>query len=264
MARVAFALLALVGMIAAAHAATPAPFTYDKSGIDWPGSCGTGESQSPVNIVMDAVVNGAKKELFSLEYGNTQKVAVINKGSTIQVAPMPEETHLLHLSSGDYKLLQMHVHAMSEHTVNGLFAPMEAHFVHVHVDDPMKLAVVGVMLRVQRHDQSSAWVDQWLPAAPAASGANVTVDVSPTFWSDLIDASAGFWTYPGSLTTPGCDEIVTWHVLRQAQPLSIEQSIQFMNMIAVTNDGQRTDNRFPQPLNGRTVYFYYPETAVAK
>ncbi|CAI7915108.1 unnamed protein product [Closterium sp. NIES-53] len=176
-----------------------------------------------------------------------------------EVVPAATESHLLHLSSGTYSLLQMHVHAMSEHTVNGLFAPMEAHFVHVHVDDPKKLAVVGVMLRLHRDDANSTWITQWLDRAPAANGANVTVPVSADFWTAMLAPSMGFWTYPGSLTTPECDEIVQWHVLRKSQSLSVAQTIQFMNMMAVTNNGERTDNRVPQPINGRIVYFYYPE-----
>eukprot|EP00475_Leptophrys_vorax_P007886 TRINITY_DN15012_c0_g3_i2.p1 TRINITY_DN15012_c0_g3~~TRINITY_DN15012_c0_g3_i2.p1 ORF type:complete len:233 (-),score=12.24 TRINITY_DN15012_c0_g3_i2:199-822(-) len=201
---------------------------------------------------------GAGKELFHLNYSSAASVAVINKGSTIQVVPSGTESHMLHLSSGDYQLLQMHVHAFSEHSINGLFAPMEAHFVHVNVNDPKKLAVVGVMLRLDRNDANSTWIDQWLPAAPAASGSNVTVPVAADFWTDIVEPSSGFWTYPGSLTTPECDEIVTWHVLRKSKPLSVAQTIHFMNMMAVTNNGERTDNRSPQPINGRTVYFYMP------
>ncbi|CAI5510598.1 unnamed protein product [Closterium sp. Naga37s-1] len=223
------------------------------------GACASGERQSPINIVMDEAVLGASKELFHLNYSNAASVAVLNKGSTIQVVPAATESHLLHLSSGTYSLLQMHVHAMSEHTVNGLFAPMEAHFVHVHVDDPKKLAVVGVMLRLHRDDANSTWITQWLDRAPAANGANVTVPVSADFWTAMLAPSMGFWTYPGSLTTPECDEIVQWHVLRKSQSLSVAQTIQFMNMMAVTNNGERTDNRVPQPINGRIVYFYYPE-----
>ncbi|GJP43919.1 hypothetical protein CLOM_g16153 [Closterium sp. NIES-68] len=249
----------VLGAFIAANAAT-VPFSYDKSGTDWLGACASGERQSPINIVMDEAVLGATKELFHVNYSAAATVAVLNKGSTIQVVPSATESHVLHLASGDYKLLQMHVHAMSEHTVNGLFAPMEAHFVHVHVDDPKKLAVVGVMLRLHRDDANSTWINQWLPSAPAASGANVTVPVSADFWSSLLQPSRGFWTYPGSLTTPECDEIVQWHVLRKSQPLSVAQTIHFMNMMAVTNNGERTDNRFPQPINGRTVYFYYPES----
>ncbi|CAI5516059.1 unnamed protein product [Closterium sp. Naga37s-1] len=257
---IAVALVLLAAFAAVANAATGA-FTYEKSGTDWPGACATGERQSPVNIVMDKTVQSKKPELFSLEYGSTSKQAsVVNKGSTIQVIPAPEETHLLHLASGDYKLLQMHVHTYSEHAINGLFAPMEAHFVHVNTLDPKKLAVVGVMLRVHRHDDDSAWVNQWLPQAPVENNANATISITPNFWSEIIDASSGFWAYPGSLTTPECDEIVSWHVLRKAQPLSVAQTIQFMNIMAVSNQ-DRTDNRMPQPLNGRTIYFHYPAAA---
>ncbi|CAI5519703.1 unnamed protein product [Closterium sp. Naga37s-1] len=149
----------------------------------------------------------------------------------------------------------MHVHSFSEHAVNGLFSPMEAHFVHVHESDPNVLAVVGVMIRLQRHDEASAWVDTWLPKTPADVNGTVTIDIPDNFWADMIDMSMGFCRYPGSLTTPDCNEIVEWHVVRKAKFLSVAQTITFMNMLAKLNT-ERTDNRLPEPVNNRTVTYY--------
>ncbi|CAI6005136.1 unnamed protein product [Closterium sp. NIES-65] len=200
--------------------------SYSQSGLDWGGDCQSGEKQSPINIVMDEAKEVSEPEKFVLEYDSAATTAsVINHGYTV------------------------HVHSFSEHAVNGLFAAMEAHFVHQHENDNTSLAVVGVMIRLQRHDKN------WQNKVPAGVDTNTTIDVPQNFWTEMIDTSMGFWRYSGSLTTPACSEIVEWHVLRKAKFLSVAQAITFMNLIAKQNT-ERTDNRLPEPLNGRTVTYF--------
>ncbi|GJP73081.1 hypothetical protein CLOP_g3832 [Closterium sp. NIES-67] len=248
--------LALLVVIGAANGEV----SYSQSGLDWDGDCQTGEKQSPINIVMDEAVEVSEPEKFVLDYDTSATTAtVLNHGYTAQVIPNPEKTYKLHINSGTFFLKQVHVHSFSEHAINGLFAAMEAHFVHQHETDNSSLAVVGVMIRLQRHDEKSDWIDVWQGKIPAEVEANATIDVPEKFWTEMIDTSMGFWRYPGSLTTPACSEIVEWHVLRKAKFLAVGQAITFMNLIAKQNT-ERTDNRLPEPLNGRTVT-YYPHTS---
>ncbi len=53
----------------------------------------------------------------------------------------------------DQKLLQLHYHAPSEHTVNGNSFPMEMHFVHKHEDGG--LTVIGVLIEEGGADNSA-------------------------------------------------------------------------------------------------------------
>ncbi|CAI5494623.1 unnamed protein product [Closterium sp. Naga37s-1] len=248
--------LAAAALLAALPAASAAGVNYSKSGLDWEGVCESGERQSPINIVMDEATTVDEPEKFALEYDSAPTTAtVVNKGYTVQVVPNASSTYKLHITSGTYILKQVHVHAFSEHAINGLFAPMEAHLVHAHVDDPSRLAVVGVMIRLQREDHASPWVNTWLGQTPSEVNGTATIDVPKNFWRELVDMSMGFWRYPGSLTTPGCDEIVEWHVLRKAQFLSVAQTATFMNLMASMNK-ERTNNRMPEPLNGREVTYF--------
>ncbi|CAI5519704.1 unnamed protein product [Closterium sp. Naga37s-1] len=263
------------------------------------GDCQTGEKQSPINIVMDEAKEESAPEKFVLDYDSAATTAtVVNHGYTVRARALvfgarsqrkltahsfPQSPSLPISSS----LAQVHVHSFSEHAVNGLFAAMEAHFVHQHENDNTSLAVVGVMIRLQRHDEKSDWIDSKVPAGvdtnttidskvpaavdtnttidagkanwqskvPAGVDTNTTIDVPQNFWTEMIDPSMGFWRYSGSLTTPACSEIVEWHVLRKAKFLSVAQAITFMNLIAKENT-ERTDNRLPEPLNGRMVTYF--------
>ncbi|CAI5519701.1 unnamed protein product [Closterium sp. Naga37s-1] len=100
-----------------------------------------------------------KLHIGSDTYNLLQPHHSLPRSLSTEVAPNPETSYKLHIGSGTYNLLQMHVHSFFEHAVNGLFSPIEAHFVHVHESDPNVLAVVSVMIRLQRHDEAFAWVD---------------------------------------------------------------------------------------------------------
>ena len=52
----------------------------------------------------------------------------------------------LRVGQDTYQLLQFHLHAPSEHTVNGAFAAAELHLVHRNA--LLDLAVVGVLVQV--------------------------------------------------------------------------------------------------------------------
>ena len=63
-------------------------------------------------------------------------------------------------------------------------------------------------------------------------------------------------TYSGSLTTPGCMEIVNWINFIKPIKISAAQLAKF-RMLKDGNHDDVVDNfRPPQPLNGRTVNFY--------
>ena len=63
-------------------------------------------------------------------------------------------------------------------------------------------------------------------------------------------------TYSGSLTTPGCMEIVNWINFLKPIKISSEQLAKF-RMLKDAKDNDVVDNfRPPQPLNNRTVTFY--------
>ena len=79
---------------------------------------------------------------YHLNYGTTT-VDIINNGHTVQFNITGDNS--ISVEGKDYKLLQFHYHALSEHTVNGDHYPLEVHFVHKHSDSD--LLVMGILFK---------------------------------------------------------------------------------------------------------------------
>ncbi|PKP47007.1 MAG: hypothetical protein CVT92_17240 [Bacteroidetes bacterium HGW-Bacteroidetes-1] len=99
-------------------------------------ACG-GQSQSPVNISA-AITDTTLSELV-FSYSSTP-AEIENNGHTIEF--VCEEGSKLIISTKEYELLQFHYHAQSEHQMDGMYYPLEVHFVHKASESDY--AVVGV------------------------------------------------------------------------------------------------------------------------
>merc|ERR1711937_283262 len=70
---------------------------------------------------------------------------------------------------------------------------------------------------------------------------------------DLFSQDTSYFAYRGSLTTPPCSEGVYWHLMKNPVEASVDQVLNFQNVLSETSDGIRTNNRSPMPLNGREI-----------
>ena len=213
--------------------------------------CLTGTSQSPVDIA-DAVP--ADLPPLEFDYAATPLV-VENTGHVIEV-PMPEDSvQTLTIGDEDYRLVQYHFHAPSEHTVDGASHDLEAHLVHQNAEG--QLAVVGVFL--DEGDASVELLDSVIGNAPETAGEEVELEEA---WSPLallpVEGSSveivRYSTYPGSLTTPGCTEGVRWIVLDDTVGVSSAATDRLHELIAAFPGYDGDDNNRPtQPLNDREI-----------
>lgn len=174
--------------------------------------CGTGQSQSPINIPSSAPSNSAD---LAMAY-EPSAINIFNNGHTIQVNYDAGST--LTVDGSEYQLLQFHFHALSEHTHDGGHSPMEIHF--VHQNDQGRLAVIGAFLEEGAENAAYAPIFNNLPASEgepmAVAGAQVDAD-------DLLPGTKTYWRYSGSLTTPPCTEGVTWLVMNNPVQVSSGQ-----------------------------------------
>mmetsp|Transcript_17980 Transcript_17980/g.30598 ORF Transcript_17980/g.30598 Transcript_17980/m.30598 type:complete len:377 (-) Transcript_17980:232-1362(-) len=177
-------------------------------------------------------------------------------------------------------LIDLHWHVPSEHAVDGRLYAAEAHFVHIvdrpndpdctymaGTDGPFCLGVIGVLYELH-HDASEELNNEHMNEMLSALGglpgngdnntaaANVEVD----FDALLPPADQReFWSYRGSLTTPECNENVTWFLLQT--PQRMDWTHYSMLREAIIHEELGTLNaRPPLPLNSRTVFASNYET----
>lgn len=216
--------------------------------------CLSGTEQSPVDIA----TTGKAELLPGLEFSYAPTPLVVeNTGHAIEV-PMPEESeNMLLIGDGAYRLTQYHFHAPSEHTLDGKPFDAEAHLVHENEDG--RLAVVGVYL--DRQLPPSELVDAAITSAPDEAGERVEVEEEQSIADELLspEGSSGvadrYFTYTGSLTTPGCGQNVRWIVLEDARGISPASVERLHELVAdfPGYDGYENNNRPTQPLNHREI-----------
>jgi len=191
----------------------------------------------------------------------------------------------------------------SEHTINGQSFPLELHVVHINTkylnrtEEALKasdgLLVLGFLFYIPSSDSysrnfkplkvfdeaitdivghSSGDGDGLFGGITAAAAAasekkdqfKVKVPIKVNLGQFLSAVNKkNFYQYQGSLTTPGCNEVVTWIVFDKAIAAGDHQIASFRRLKA-TDGRPLVDNfRPPQPLNGRKVYHHLATAADA-
>lgn len=197
--------------------------------------CNGGERQSPVGI---ALTEKAKLDNIIFNYYETP-LKIINNGHTIQVNYGRGSS--IFIGNKTYELIQFHFHNPSEHKINGQSYPMELHFVHKGEDG--KLAVVGVLME---EGKSNDFIKTLWSNLPQKEGTEHAVTDLKINANRLLPKNAAYYTYPGSLTTPPCSEIVNWFVLKTPIQVSKAQIDKFASIF-------KKSARPIQPLHGRVV-----------
>jgi carbonic anhydrase len=183
--------------------------------------CTEGREQSPIDLSGAEPVAGRmlarriSEELLSFEQ-RTRVLDLVDNGHTIQITT--ESGMALDLEGEHYELVQYHLHAPSEHTVDGKHAPLEVHFVHKSAGG--RLAVLGLLVEEGAHDPNWAPVIDALPSGP---GDDRHLENLPRVEGQLHPLSERYYRYRGSLTTPPCSEGVEWIVMAEPHRVSADQ-----------------------------------------
>jgi len=220
----------------------------------WPGTCKTGEYQSPINIDTSNTDKRRLLEKSLIVHGYQKNLAaeLRNNGHTISINLRDPSTLKniwvqdggLSLSKNEFYSAHFHWGLRndrgSEHTINGKAFPMEAHLVHWNKDigknfaDAQKkmtgvsLEVLGVHFKIGKKNKKLDHIFQTIKGMQH----NQTRSLVRTLKLKhlLPDNKHAFYRYKGSLTTPsktgknevgGCHEIVKWTVFKE--PIEISQ-----------------------------------------
>jgi len=205
-------------------------------------ACCKGQEQSPIDVLTSAVVTGPVPKLELVEPPASFTVA--NNGHTLQATQEKGGGSGIVLGGTKYTLQQFHVHAPSEHAIDGVRFPLELHFVHKSADG--KLAVVGVL--VQPGDSNAELQKVWkvAPAHAGEGGVAKDVDLAKVFPFEKTN-----FRYPGSLTTPPCSEHVQWILMQTPITISKDEIFRIEGMFAAP-EFPHGNARPLQPLGSRS------------
>lgn len=199
--------------------------------------CKDGQHQSPINI---HTLAATKSDLSKLEFHyNLTPPTIIDNGHTIEITSPPGNT--LTIDGKSYELKQFHFHHPSEEHIDGHRFDMVAHL--VHEDAAENIVVVAVLLKA---GGANSLIDTIWKNTPATKQKPLTPPGVFIDLNKLLPNSLGYYTFPGSLTTPPCTEIVTWYVLKTPEEISTAQVETFAKIYP-------RDARPIQPLHHRTV-----------
>jgi len=204
-----------------------------------------GVRQSPINIIEEEVEKDSNLHPVSCSYGDGEYNRLENTGASWQLHLWPEETSLtggpLH---GEYEGFQIHAHwgsepgRGSEHTIRGRAFDAEIHIVHYNkkyanageaLNQEDGLAVLGILVKEGKHHPHFQILASQLHKI-MVSGDETILDETfdPTL---LLPQDRGYFTYPGSLTTPPLYESVTWILFNNNIELSAEQLKEMRNLM---------------------------------
>lgn len=218
--------------------------------------CSSGRAQSPINITKRIVktpptlslsyepapLRLVDDGLTTLTLGAEQ--TVIADGHGIQLN-FPAETtkEAIMLDDHLFRLVQLHVHSPSEHQLHGQTYPMEIHL--VHQGNNGTVVVIGVFVQTGAANPA---LKKIIDNMPADQGVEHLIEGEQVNPRSLLPPTGGYYSYPGSLTTPPCTEGVQWVVIMN--PLTASSS-----QIAKLRQSVDGDNARPvQPQYKRTIF----------
>lgn len=207
-------------------------------------ACASGREQSPIDLTNASEVTGVQFERvigeLIVDFEQRSKILdLIDNGHTIQVTPDADVGVLI--EGVRFGLAQFHFHSPSEHAIEGVRYPLEAHFVMSNAEG--ELAVLGVLYEEGEHDPAFDLIMGNLPGevGDARHLENLELDVAA-----LKPLPGVFYAYSGSLTTPPCSEGVRWFVIAEPEELSAAQ-------IGAITSHLHGNARPLQPLNERKL-----------
>jgi len=208
---------------------------------EWEACAGTDPDarQSPIDINETKVDRHLRR--LDLDICSTE-IDLFNNGHTIE-QHYEDTGSSIYFEGRVYDLLQFHYHTFSEHAIEGELGDMELHAVFRNPDEGDYL-VVGQLFKVSK--QGNPFIQALIDAGLPEKNGDTTESEEEVNVADVFTNISSYYTYPGSLTTPPCSEIVTWVVLKQPTKITNEQYQAFRRILG-------NDFRPLQKLNDRVV-----------
>ena len=202
----------------------------------WGALCKAGKMQAPIDISATE-----KLPVDSLKVGYQPSVLdIINDCNQYRVLVKFPDNYWLTVGKKPYNLAELHFREPGENAVGGKRPRMSIQFVHFSPEGVFLVIEVPVVAGSENPVIKTLW--QHVPP-PGKESRVEGIKINP---ADLLPSDRSFYRFPGSLTTPDCNEVVIWYVMKKPVELSESQIQEY---------ARRYHNaaRPLQPLNGRPV-----------
>jgi len=214
-------------------------FTYEEGPYGpshWPGPCNTGKMQAPIDI------QSAKKlPIYDLKFNyQPADLDIVNDCNRYRILVKFPDNYWLTVGKKPYFLTELHFREPGENAVSGKRPRMSIQLVHFSPEGVFLVIEVPVVSGKENPIIKTLW--EHIPA-PGKEIKAEGVKINPM---DLLPADRSFYRFPGSLTTPICNEVVAWYVMKNAIELSEVQITEYTKHYHNTV-------RPLQPLNDRPV-----------
>lgn len=162
-----------------------------------------------------------------------------------------------------YYLANYHLHAPSEHSVDGKRYDAELHLQHKSYTTGRILSVGIFFDRKAGGNMKSEFFESLNLNQLKGNVSKIRVPYVPMMeLLNKVDISGPgkLWMYYGSRTSPPCEEIATWFVTHDPQPISDEQ-VDMLNARWKNNPnfaGRNGNYRNANPLYFRYIYYKVP------
>jgi carbonic anhydrase len=232
-------------------------FTLDYSAQEtWGDDCQLDSIQSPINInEKDVVDDNSIFSFESIDYKTIESTSVTYINDFSISTPTLDNGNITVKINGTiftYKILNIHFHLNSEHTINGKNYDMEMHIVHENTNTEdknnlhMLIAYIFEIDDDDDDDEEKSFLD--------SIGFNTGEEVKNVNVQDIVKKEDVYY-YKGSLTTPPCTEDVNWVVIEDIKKMSQNQFDKFEEYVNKLNKNySKGNNRKTFELNGRKVY----------
>ena len=217
-------------------------FTLDYSAQEtWGDDCQLDSIQSPINInEKDVVDDNSKFSFESIDYKTIESTSVTYINDFSISTPTLDNGNITVKINGTiftYKILNIHFHLNSEHTINGKNYDMEMHIVHENTNTEDKNNLHMVIAYIFEIDDDDDEEKTFLDSI----GFNTGEEVKNVNVKDIVKKEDVYY-YKGSLTTPPCTEDVNWVVIEDIKKMSKRQFDKFEEYVKKINENYSNGN----------------------
>ena len=190
-------------------------FTYAQGPVgpaSWGALCKLGKMQAPIDISASE-----KLPVDGLKIAYQPSVLdVVNDCNQYRVLLKFPDNYWLTVGKKPYNLTEVHFREPGENAVHGKRPRMSIQFGHFSPEGVFLVIEVPVVAGKENALIKTLW--QNVPA-PGKENRVEGIKINP---ADLLPSDRSFYRFPGSLTTPDCNEVVTWYVMKT--PIEFSES----------------------------------------